>query len=126
MRGEGDIGDAGSAAIAPRGREEKRGHGGRTQNQLKTIKEHEGGRVMRDEEFHPLSEGAREKENPTHTPPRRFSVESCNLSSSKTGQNAIVDMPCSEADTALDDKKGSSLNIELRQTGRKEVDSNGS
>jgi hypothetical protein len=48
------------------GREDKRGHWGRTQNQLKTIEEHEGGRAMGDGEYRPLSEGAREEENPTH------------------------------------------------------------
>ena len=47
-----------------------------TKNQLKVIVEHERGRAMRDEEYRPLSEGAREEENPTHAPPRRVSVES--------------------------------------------------
>jgi hypothetical protein len=55
---------------------QERALGGDTKNQLKIIEEHEGGRVMRDEECRPLSEGVREEENPTHAPPRRVSVES--------------------------------------------------
>jgi hypothetical protein len=100
MRGEGDIGDAGATGIAPHGREEqqkwrlqhgnretkgregKRGHWGRAQNQLKTFEEHEGGRVMRDGECRPLSEGSREEENPTRTPEARFcGILTRNLSS---------------------------------------------
>jgi hypothetical protein len=94
MRGEGDIGDARATGTTPRGREEQqkwwqqgnrettreggqeRALGGDTKNQLKIIVEHERGRTMRDEEYRPLSEGVREEENPTHTPPRRVSVES--------------------------------------------------
>jgi hypothetical protein len=48
---------------------------GKHKNQLKFIEGHEGGRVMREEEHRPLSKGVREEENPTHTPPRRVSVE---------------------------------------------------
>jgi hypothetical protein len=80
MRGRNNRGGGGNKEIGrQQGREDKRGHWGLgedTQNQLKTIEEHEGGRVMRDEEHRPLSEGAREEENPTHTPPRHVSVGS--------------------------------------------------